>query len=187
MENVEEPVGLVDDADVLEPEVLLELADLEDDDDVVPGFAVELELVLVVEERGLVEDDEAPVVERALLGDDFAVDEDNGAVLLFSPEEDVDAAAGLAGSGFALSGFKSEGFLPGVAALPVLGVLLDAGPAPDVPGFSFTFSAVRSIVTGRLAPALVEGFAPLPGLSVGPDPLPSEEDVPPEDFLSVVI
>ena len=49
-----------------------------------------------------------------------------------------------------------------------------------------TFSAVRSIVTGRLL-LPEEDAVLLPGLSLPPVPLPPDEDVPPGDFLSVVI
>ncbi|MET1415787.1 hypothetical protein ABVF61_26190 [Roseibium sp. HPY-6] len=187
-ENVEEEDGLEDGAAVLEADALPELAGLEEEEDVGPGFGVALELALEVADRGLVEVDEGPAVVRALLEDDAAVGEDDEAGLLFDVvDEDAVVAEGLDGSAFAVSGFKSEGFLPGVVVLPVFGVLPDADPVADAPAFSFTFSAVRSIVTGRLEPVLVDGFALLPGLSVGPDPLPPEEDVPPEDFLSVVI
>ncbi|MCK7612478.1 hypothetical protein [Roseibium sediminicola] len=47
------------------------------------------------------------------------------------------------------------------------------------------FSAVRSMVTGRLPAPAEEAL--LPGLSPAPEPLPPDEDVPPEDFLSVAI
>ncbi|POF30460.1 hypothetical protein CLV41_10674 [Roseibium marinum] len=60
--------------------------------------------------------------------------------------------------------------------------LEDAADVGD-PGLELTFSASRSIVTGRLdAPEDAEVVSGLPD-----DPLPPEEDVPPEDFLSVVI
>jgi len=48
-----------------------------------------------------------------------------------------------------------------------------------------TFSAVRSMVTGRLPDPAEDAL--LPGLSPAPEPLPPDEDVPPEDFLSVAI
>ncbi len=57
---------------------------------------------------------------------------------------------------------------------------------PEIPGLSPTFSAVRSMVTGRLDEPL-EVVELLPDLSEDPAPLPPEEDVPPEDFLSVAI
>ncbi len=53
-------------------------------------------------------------------------------------------------------------------------------------GLAPTFSAVRSIVTGRLL-LPEEDAVLLPGLSLPPVPLPPDEDVPPGDFLSVVI
>lgn len=64
--------------------------------------------------------------------------------------------------------------------------------APDAPGLPPTFSAVRSMVTGRFPLAEDEELDDeddAPGLSVGPDPLPAppDEDAPPEGFLSVVI
>ncbi len=65
---------------------------------------------------------------------------------------------------------------------------VDALPEAVVPpGLLAAFSAVRSIVTGRLPEPDVEEAALLPGLSEAPDPLPPDEDVPPEDFLSVAI
>ena len=60
------------------------------------------------------------------------------------------------------------------------------GVEPLAPCLASTFSAVRSMVTGRFD-ALPDDAEELPGLSVDPDPLPLEEDVPPEDFLSVAI
>ena len=61
--------------------------------------------------------------------------------------------------------------------------LVEAGDGEDPACFASTFSAVRSIVTGRLdAPVVADGLSGLPE-----DPLPPEEDVPPEDFLSVAI
>jgi hypothetical protein len=56
---------------------------------------------------------------------------------------------------------------------------------PVAPGLESTFSAVRSMVTGRFGGLLEDEPEPLPGLSEAP--LPPEEDVPPGDFLSVVI
>ena|GEM_PF-2438171 len=67
-------------------------------------------------------------------------------------------------------GLEPEDALPGVSV---------------VPGLAPTFSAVRSIVTGRLGGAPEDDAGPLPGLSEAP--LPPEEEVPPGDFLSVVI
>ncbi|KZM50457.1 hypothetical protein OA90_08195 [Labrenzia sp. OB1] len=75
-----------------------------------------------------------------------------------------------------------EGVLPGRVEL--------VEPVDDVPpgeavdaGFALTFSAARSIVTGRLEEVEdVDAGSGLPD-----DPLPPEEDVPPEDLLSVVI
>ncbi|PVB61524.1 hypothetical protein DCO57_11850 [Labrenzia sp. 011] len=74
-----------------------------------------------------------------------------------------------------------------VAELPGRGDFPDPAwedpPGEAAPGFGLTFSAARSIVTGRLdAPGDADVVSGLPG-----DPLPPEEDVPPEDFLSVVI
>ena len=68
--------------------------------------------------------------------------------------------------------------------VPDLGTLVDGPVEDELPDLASTFSAVRSIVTGRLEPVVEEEDA-LPGLSVGPFPPP--EDVPPEDFLSVAI
>ncbi|WP_415715188.1 hypothetical protein [Roseibium sp.] len=84
----------------------------------------------------------------------------------FDPKEDdvEDPVAPVLGT--------PEADLPSVDALPVL-------PA--------TFSAVRSMVTGRLEPVCEEVGEVLPDLSPGPFPSPPEEDVPPEDFLSVAI
>lgn len=65
---------------------------------------------------------------------------------------------------------------PGLDVLEDALVLLDVEP---------TFSAVRSMVTGRLPAPAEEAL--LPGLSPVPEPLPPDEDVPPEDFLSVAI
>ena len=67
-------------------------------------------------------------------------------------------------------------------------VLLEAEPEAGFvsDGLAPTFSAVRSIVTGRL-PLPEEDVVLLPGLSL-PLALPlPDEDVPPGDFLSVVI
>ncbi|MCV0426150.1 MAG: hypothetical protein K5905_11805 [Roseibium sp.] len=54
-------------------------------------------------------------------------------------------------------------------------------------GFAPTFSAFKSMVTGRLAVPDEEDVVLLPGLSDEPDPLPPDEDAPPEDLLSVAI
>jgi hypothetical protein len=80
---------------------------------------------------------------------------------------------------------------PVEVAAPDLGTLEEGAPAEDEPpALAPTFSAVRSIVTGRLELLVDEEVDALPGLSVGPLPPPPEEpeeDVPPEDFLSVAI
>ncbi|TYC53454.1 hypothetical protein FMN50_15235 [Rhodobacterales bacterium] len=58
----------------------------------------------------------------------------------------------------------------------------------DVPPLlASTFSAFRSIVTGRLDAPAAEDALLASGLSDGPLPLPPEEDAPPEDLLSVAI
>ncbi|MHA7776226.1 hypothetical protein [Roseibium sp. M-1] len=62
-------------------------------------------------------------------------------------------------------------------------VVLPAVPAAS--DLASTFSAVRSMVTGRFGGVPEDELDPLPGLSEAP--LPPEEDVPPGDFLSVVI
>ncbi|MEO1114174.1 MAG: hypothetical protein AAFY05_17635 [Pseudomonadota bacterium] len=112
-------------------------------------------------------------------------------------DDGVPAAPGFAAVVRGLSCLLSAGFLSDEAGLPVLGIpddveedgVDDGEPAPELPGFSFTFSALRSIVTGRFAPApeAVDGLSVLPGLSAEPDPLPPDEDAPPEDLLSVAI
>ncbi|MBN9673994.1 hypothetical protein [Roseibium aggregatum] len=57
-----------------------------------------------------------------------------------------------------------------------------------LPGLASTFSAFRSMVTGRLEEPAVEDDLPVSGLSESPGPLPpAEDDAPPEDFLSVAI
>lgn len=119
------------------------------------------------------------------------------AALLPAVDDGVLAAPGFAAVARALSCLLSAGFLADEAGLPVLGIpddveedAVDEGePAPELPGFSFTFSALRSIVTGRFAPdpVAVDGLSVLPGLSAEPDPLPPDEDAPPEDLLSVAI
>ncbi|WP_029062490.1 hypothetical protein [Labrenzia sp. DG1229] len=98
-------------------------------------------------------------------------------------------APGLEEAGPEPEGFASAGFLSAAGVVPALGTLVDALEAPGLPGFSSTFSAFRSIVTGRLEPVPepLAGVVPLPGLSEAPLPFPPEEDVPPEDFLSVAI
>lgn len=112
---------------------------------------------------------EAPVPERPEEADPLLVEDE--APLL---PEDAELAEPLVEAGLELAGDE----------------LPEADPDP-------TFSAVRSIVTGRL-PAPDEAPAPedepddeavllLPGLSEAPEPLPPDEDVPPEDFLSVAI
>lgn len=71
-------------------------------------------------------------------------------------------------------------------AVPGLEALVDEGlAAPWLPGLLSFFSAVRSMVTGRLPAPADEAL--LPGLSDPPEPLPPDEDVPPDDFLSVAI
>lgn len=99
------------------------------------------------------------------------------------------AAPGFAPVVLEFSGLVSADFLSADAAAPVLGIPEVDDPVPVLPGFSFTFSALRSIVTGRFAPAPepVDGLSPVPGLSAEPDPLPPDEDAPPEDLLSVAI
>ncbi len=80
---------------------------------------------------------------------------------------------------------EEEGVLPGRAVLVELVEPVDEAPVDEAgdAGFELTFSAARSIVTGRLEePEDAEGVSGLPD-----DPLPPEEDVPPEDLLSVVI
>lgn len=111
------------------------------------------------------------------------------AAVLLPVEVLVPGAPGFAPVGRVLSCLLSAGFGSDDAVAPVLGMPDDGAPAPALPAFSFTFSALRSIVTGRFAPApdAVDGLSPLPGLSAEPDPLPPDEDAPPEDFLSVAI
>lgn len=98
-------------------------------------------------------------------------------------EDDVDVPPTLAE-------LADVGVLP---APPGLGVLLEDGLLDDEveddavsDGLAPTFSAVRSMVTGRFA-LPEEDAVLLPGLSLPPVPLPPDEDVPPGDFLSVVI
>jgi hypothetical protein len=89
--------------------------------------------------------------------------------------------------------------LLGAVVLPIPPVLVAPAVVPPDPvvelepedgfvsvGLAPTFSAVRSIVTGRLL-LPEEDAVLLPGLSLPPVPLPPDEDVPPGDFLSVVI
>ncbi|WP_298985369.1 hypothetical protein [uncultured Roseibium sp.] len=98
----------------------------------------------------------------------------------------------------AAEGAAPDGPLPPVLE-PVVGVLLAApvfgGVAVLPADLASTFSAFRSMVTGRFelaedALALPDEdlAAPLSPEAPSPlDPLPPEEDVPSEDFLSVAI
>ncbi|MEM8701686.1 MAG: hypothetical protein AAGF82_07660 [Pseudomonadota bacterium] len=165
------------------------------DEDVFPGPDAVARDPLVDAGDGL----EAPVCPEAPAPEVFAADADPAAAAALLP---LVADAELAAPGFApaargLSCFFSAGFLSAEAVLPVLGIPVegeddaeeDGAPVPALPGFSSTFSALRSIVTGRFvaAPEPVDGFSVLPGLSAEPDPLPPGEDAPPEDLLSVAI
>lgn len=119
-------------------------------------------------------------------------------------EEVADAPPGrLAPEEEAVDDVPPEGELPGDLPAPVAEAppgedpLPGADPPegaepeealPDVPaapGLAPTFSAVRSIVTGRFGGVPEDEAEPLPGLSEAP--LPPEEEVPFGDFLSVVI
>lgn len=71
-----------------------------------------------------------------------------------------------------------------VEELPVEEPAADAAP---LPGLASTFSAFRSMVTGRLDAAVPEAVLLLSGFSEDPLPFPPEEDVPPDDLLSVAI
>lgn len=99
--------------------------------------------------------------------------------------------------------FPADVELPDAVVLPIPPVLVAPAVVPPDPvvalvvelepevgfvsvGLAPTFSAVRSIVTGRLL-LPEEDAVLLPGLSLPPVPLPPDEDVPPGDFLSVVI
>lgn len=99
--------------------------------------------------------------------------------------------------------FPADVELPDAVVLPIPPVLAAPAVVPPDPvvalvvelvpeagfvsvGLAPTFSAVRSIVTGRLL-LPEEDAVLLPGLSLPPVPLPPDEDVPPGDFLSVVI
>lgn len=53
--------------------------------------------------------------------------------------------------------------------------------------FSLTFSGFKSIVTGRLEPEVDEPVAELPGFPEAPEPVLSDDEVPPGDFLSAAI
>lgn len=67
---------------------------------------------------------------------------------------------------------------------------LDDPDAPDAVedgDLSLTFSGFRSIVTGRFDPDDPELEVVLPGFADEPDPLPSDDDVPPGVFLSLAI
>lgn len=184
LEKLEDPDGFVGDpvdagfeAPVVEDVLLVEpgLADADEADAadaVVPDGFAEL-----APEVAVAEEEPADVAER-------------GVASRLAPGVDPGVEApGLEEVELEPAGFVSAGFLSAGGVVPVLGTLVAAPEAPELPGFSFTFSAFRSIVTGRLEPALeaLDGFAPLAGLSEEPLPLPPEEDVPPEDFLSVAI
>jgi len=171
--------------------------------DVDPDGREELEPLAGAEDGRLADElDVLPVGDGLLVADD--------AVLLVSPdllvadvadaELALDADVPVVPPGrLVLEPAAADPLLaPGVLELPV-----EAGPeVPALPGFvepvelsleaapdlAPTFSAVRSMVTGRFD-GLLEDADELPGLSDDPDPLPLplEEDVPPEDFLSVAI
>ncbi|MES0883593.1 hypothetical protein [Roseibium sp. SCP14] len=85
-------------------------------------------------------------------------------------------------------GLDAPGLLSVEVVPPDFGTLvLEEEVVSPLPVFASTFSAFRSIVTGRLDVPVEEGVLLLSGLSDEPDPLPPEEDAPPEDFLSVAI
>ncbi len=113
---------------------------------------------------------EADAVEEGVADGLRAVPEEaDGVALLLAGLEALEVALLAAGS-------EVAGLLDGLAE--------DASLEVEAPGFSPIFSAFRSIVTGRLDDVEDEEGV-LPGL---PDvPLPLEEDVPPEDLLSVAI
>jgi hypothetical protein len=133
------------------------------------------------------------VVEAVVLGVPVAVERDDVAedvVLRVEPWEDADLLSEL--SVFAPAPYLVEaGEGPVEVGVPDLGTLEEGAPPEDeLPALAPTFSAVRSIVTGRLELLVDEEVDALPGLSAGPLPPPPEEpeeDVPPEDFLSVAI
>ncbi|WP_434055036.1 MAG: hypothetical protein RDA78_09275 [Roseibium sp.] len=184
--------GAVDLAEVLEPEAV-------DAEPPGPGFAVRDAAEVEEEADGdglpVPVGAEAPALE-VLAAEDGPVEDADAAEEAAVPVPDfpaveavAPAAPGFAPVVFELSGFVSAGFVPADAAAPVLGTPEVDDPVPVLPDFSFTFSALRSIVTGRFAPAPepVDGLSPVPGLSAEPDPLPPDEDAPPEDLLSVAI
>lgn len=199
MEKVDDPEGLDVCADVVGLVVPVDPG-LADADDVALVFAEDDGVVL----EGFAELVAVPVapVEAFLVAEDAEADP------AFTPAEGVDdelpgfevadgalpgfGSPGFAAVGFVSAGFVSAGFLSDDAELPDFGTLDEELPVAVLadgvlPGLSATFSAFRSIVTGRLDPAAVDGLSLLPGLSEEPEPVPPEEDVPPEDFLSVAI
>jgi len=196
LEKVDDPEGLDVCADVVGLVVPVDPG-LADVDDVALVFAEDDGFVL----EGFAELVAAPV-EALLVAEDVEADP------AFTPAEGVEdelpgfevadgappgfASPGFAAVGFVSAGFVSAGFLSDDAELPDFGTLDEELPVAALadgvlPGLSATFSAFRSIVTGRLDPAAVDGLSLLPGLSEEPEPVPPEEDVPPEDFLSVAI
>lgn len=169
---------------MVEPDGLAPPAVAEEDVDV---FADPVELdPEPVEADGLPEADEPVDLE--------AVEEDAPAVVLVAdvllPEVDEDeneeGEEGLLVPEDACGLDASD--LPSVEAEPPdFGTLaLEADDVP-LPAFASTFSAFRSIVTGRLDVPEEEDALLLSGLSDDPGPFPPEEEFPPEDFLSVAI
>ncbi|TYC69973.1 hypothetical protein FMN63_08625 [Stappia sp. BW2] len=163
-------------------------------DDDAPVLALVPEGLPAVEDPAAVEDVE---VEALPVEDDVGLDEKGDDALPELPE--LPELPALPDDEV----LPVEDGLPDAEVLPVTpgleapaDVLLDADP-DDTPEAGFvsgfvsaclapTFSAVRSIVTGRL-PLPEEDGVLLPGLSL-PLALPlPDEDVPPGDFLSVVI
>jgi hypothetical protein len=74
-----------------------------------------------------------------------------------------------------------------VAGLDVDDALDDEVDDPSDPDLPLTFSGFKSIVTGRFEPVDEVVDDVLPGLPDAPVLLPSDDDVPPGDFLSVAM
>jgi len=112
-------------------------------------------------------------------------EEDAGFAVPALAEEEDDEEAPLAGlSEGADDAPVVPGFEPLAADVGAVEVLLSS----ELSGFVPTFSAFRSMVTGRLEDPPEEDVLSLSGFSEDPEPFPpDEEDAPPEDFLSVAI
>ena len=130
---------------------------------------------VALEESGLL-----PEVEVVDLVDDEEAEGDVVLLRALLEPEDVPAPVGL----LAPPGLNPDVLVSADALLPDFGTLDEAGLSP---GFAPTFSAFRSMVTGRLDVPDEEDVLLLSGLSDEPDPLPPDEEVPPEDLLSVAI